>query len=108
MEFILPVWLEDKYTSAYTLWHIACEESEKSYGYLIAEGQSPQQARTVLNNSLKTEIVVTANIREWRHILSLRTSKAAHPQMKALMDEILFSFKDKYGVFFYDIWAKSN
>jgi thymidylate synthase (FAD) len=52
---------------------------------MIVSGASPQEARSVLPNSLKTEVVMTANLREWRHVLDLRCSKAAHPQMRALM-----------------------
>jgi len=55
------------------------------YRELRNAGQSPQQARSVLPNSLKTEIVVTANMREWRHIFQLRCAKAAHPQMREVM-----------------------
>ena len=51
----------------------------------ISEGLSPQIARGILPNSTKTEIVMTANLREWRHILKLRTAKGAHPQMIELM-----------------------
>jgi len=57
----------------------------------------------VLPNSLKTEIVMTANIREWRHILKLRTSKAAHPQMIEVMVPILQEFQEKIPVLFDDI-----
>jgi len=52
------------------------------YFKLLDWGCSPEEARAVLPNSLKTEIVMTANIREWRHFLKLRTSPAAHPQMR--------------------------
>ena len=58
---------------------------EKSYISLLNKGWSPQQARSVLPNSTKTEIVVTANFREWNHILNLRCSPAAHPQMREIM-----------------------
>ena len=59
--------------------------AENSYHGLLNSGWSPQQARSVLPNSLKTEIVTTANLREWRHILNLRTSRAAHPQIREVM-----------------------
>jgi thymidylate synthase (FAD) len=52
---------------------------------MIVSGASPQEARSVLPNSLKTEVVMTANLREWCHVLDLRCSKAAHPQMRELM-----------------------
>jgi len=67
-------------------WRKECESAEKKYKELVANGASPQIARSVLPNSLKTEIGVTANFREWRHIFKLRAiSKAAHPQMREIM-----------------------
>lgn len=69
-------------TYAYTLWKTACETAELAYRFMLDEGCTPQEARAVLPNSLKTELVMTANIREWRHFLKLRCSKAAHPQMR--------------------------
>jgi len=74
-------------------WRTCCIFAEKYYLELLNEGTAPQIARSVLPTCLKTEIVVTANLREWRHILRLRRSKAAHPQIKEIMDiafEILY------------------
>lgn len=90
------------------IWFKAMGGAERSYIKLLEEfgswiGWSPQQARSVLPNSLKTEIVMTANIREWRHILKLRTSKAAHPQMREVMIPILADFRAKIPVLFDDI-----
>ena len=59
--------------------------AEAWYKHLREAGWKPEQARSVLPNSLKTEIVVTANLREWRHIQRLRTAEAAHPQMREIM-----------------------
>jgi thymidylate synthase (FAD) len=67
-------------------WYDAMIHAELSYTLLIRDGVSPQIARSVLPNSLKTEIVATANMREWRHILKLRTSPAAHPQIIEVMN----------------------
>jgi thymidylate synthase (FAD) len=78
-------------------------ESEISYFNLIHEGWTPQQARSVLPNSLKTEIVVTANFREWRTIFKQRTSTAAHPQMRQLMCPLLDELKKSIPVIFDDI-----
>lgn len=58
---------------------------ENEYNTHLDNGWKPEQARCVLTNSLKTEIVVTANLREWKHIFKLRTASAAHPQMRELM-----------------------
>ena len=66
-------------------WAQAMYEAERSYLGLLEQKWTPQQARSVLPNSLKTEIVTTANLREWRHIFKLRTSKAAHPQIQEVM-----------------------
>lgn len=66
-------------------WFSAMLDAENAYLLLREQGWLPQQARAVLPNSLKTEIVMTANLREWRHVLTLRTSKAAHPQIRELM-----------------------
>jgi len=84
-------------------WLLNMSGAEIDYMCLIKDGWSPQQARSVLPNSLKTEIVMTANIREWRHILKLRTSKAAHPQMVEVMEPILTEFRSKIPVLFDDI-----
>jgi len=84
-------------------WETAMNYAEMMYVQLLAKGAKPEQARSVLPNSLKTVIVMTANIRELRHILSLRTSKAAHPQIRELMIQLLHNLKDKYPVIFDDI-----
>jgi thymidylate synthase (FAD) len=66
-------------------------------------GKSPQEARSVLPNSTKTEIVVTANLREWRLIFSQRCDKAAHPQMRQIMLPLLDWCIGQYPVFFMDL-----
>ncbi len=66
--------------------------SEKHYNDLINRGWAAQQARAVLPNSLKTEIVITGNFREWRHFFKLRCDKAAHPQMREMANMILERF----------------
>lgn len=78
-------------------------ETEVRYNELISLGWHAQQARSVLPNSLKTEIVVSANLREWRTIFKQRTSKAAHPQMRELMCPLLDELKTKLPVIFEDI-----
>lgn len=71
-------------TAGYDMWYRACQMAEQYYFSMLDWGCSPQEARAVLPNSLKTELVMTANIREWRHFLKLRTSKAAHPQIREI------------------------
>lgn len=89
-------------------WFADMLSTEWTYKVLLDEGWSPQQARTVLPNSLKTEIIVTANFREWRHILKLRTAKAAHPQMREIMRPLLSKLKETVPVIFDDINYKEE
>ena len=90
LTFIHPVWIDPDLDmravpTTYMWWQSMCE-AENFYFDLLRLGWTPQQARAVLPNSLKTEIVMTANLREWRHVFQLRAiEKAAHPQMRALM-----------------------
>lgn len=79
------------------------ENIEHRYNTLIAEGRTPQQARFILPNCLKTEIIITMNIREWRHMLTLRCSKAAHPQMRDIAIQTLRLFVKELPVLFEDI-----
>ena len=84
-------------------WYEAMVLSEKQYFYMLKMGATPQLARSVLPNSLKTEIVVTGNLRNWKHFFKLRTSNAAHPQLKALARDMLIGFKNEIPVIFDDI-----
>lgn len=109
MEFIRPVWLDleknEEGEIPYISWLFlqACEDMESKYNIMLKNGWRPEQAREVLPNALKTEIVVGANIREWRHIFSLRCSKKAHPQMRALMLPLLLELSEKLPVVFDDL-----
>ncbi|MDI9520996.1 MAG: FAD-dependent thymidylate synthase [Bacillota bacterium] len=85
------------------IWLKAMQESETAYMKLISLGASPQEARSVLPNSLKTEIIITMNLREWRHFFKLRTASAAHPQMIEVARLMLDEFKTKVPVVFDDI-----
>lgn len=85
------------------IWKAAMERAEEYYFQLIDLGATPQEARAVLPNSLKTEIVVTYNLREWRHFLQLRTSSGAHPQMREVALAILNEFKNNIPIIFDDI-----
>lgn len=85
------------------LWTTSMLFLSKMYMRLIDNGCKPQEARAVLPNSLKTEIVVTANIREWRHIFKLRTANTAHPQIKELMISLLNELQWRVPVLFDDI-----
>jgi thymidylate synthase (FAD) len=99
-----PFWSED--SAEYAEWRKAMKCAEKSYMRLIEMKARPEQARSVLPNSLKTEIVMTCNIREWRHVLNLRCSKEAHPQIREIMLPLLSELHDKVPVVFDDIFQK--
>ena len=90
----------------YRLWLAAMTQAEAAYLELLALGARPQEARSVLPNSLKTEIVMTANLREWRHVLHLRCSKAAHPQIREIMLPLLEHFQRVLPVVFEDLQQK--
>lgn len=77
----------------YEAWMRAMENAEKSYFELIELGATPQEARSVLPNSLKTEIVVTMNLRSWRNFFRLRCDSHAHPQMREVANIALDLFK---------------
>ena len=81
----------------------ALVESGGAYSGMILDGCAAQTARRVLPLCLATQIVMTANLREWRHVLRIRTARDAHPDMRALMIPLLADFKNKIPVVFDDI-----
>lgn len=87
-------------------WRSAMRVAESHYFSLLQFGATPQEARSVLPNSLKTEVVMTANIREWRHFLKLRCSPAAHPQMREVALILLDKVHALIPVCFDDIWSE--
>lgn len=97
-----PYFLHDK-PEAYALWQESCQVIEKNYMDMLQKGCSAQEARSILPNSLKTEIVVTFNLREWRHFFRLRCDQAAHPQMRQAAIPLLLYFREKMPVLFDDI-----
>ena len=103
LTFIKPCFWEE-WTLAYKQWSLAVSFAEKEYFALLDCGCTPQEARSVLPNSIKTEIVMTANLREWRHFLKCRTAKAAHPQMRELTVPLLHELQERIPVVFDDIW----
>jgi thymidylate synthase (FAD) len=106
MEFIRPVWWEGSSELKREHWRRIMQHTEDHYCLLLSgdDGWRPEQAREVLPNSLKTEIVVKANIREWRHMFTLRCAKKVHPQIRALMVPLLAELKTKVPVIFNDIY----
>ena len=87
----------------YILWKEYCETTERVYKEMLEHGATPEQARSILPNSLKTEIVMTMNLREWRHFFKLRCSKRAHIQMRQIANMILDEFKKEIPIIFDDI-----
>lgn len=92
-----------KTDSTYHIWKRSCEHAEVAYFDLLNEGCTPQEARSVLPNSLKTEVVMTADLREWRHFCRMRCPVAAHPDMRVVANMLLTLLKQTYPVFFEDI-----
>ena len=117
LTFIIPNWIDDIEEGEYLAhamyhhaqedankqWFDVCMNAEFVYQDLISKGWQAQQARSILPNSVKTEIVVTANLREWRTIFKQRTSNAAHPQMREIMNPLLAELKDLIPVVFDDL-----
>ena len=85
------------------VWKEAMENIEKEYNQLISMGAKPEEARSILPNSLKTEIVVTMNLRSWRHFFELRTSERAHPQIRQIANALLAELKTQLPVIFGDL-----
>ena len=90
-------------SDSYNMWYQSCKNAEDAYMTMLSNGIKPEIARDVLPLSLATEIVVTTNVRSWRNIFYLRTSKFAHPQIRSLMKSLLNEFKSKIPVLFDDI-----
>lgn len=100
IEFIYPKNVSDKQLQ---LIMEACACAATTYQTLIADGATPEVARDVLPLCTKTELIATYNLREWRHILRLRTDKAAHPKMRELMQTLLQFFQGLVPIIFDDI-----
>ena len=79
---VKPSWMRSD--AAMIVWESGCEEAEDKYFALIDHGCTPQEARSVLPNSLKTEIIVTMNLDGWKHFFDLRCAAGAHPDMREL------------------------
>ena len=100
--FIIPDYLAYG-SAAWKTWKETMKACEDAYFKMLDFGLSPQEARAVLPNSLKTEVVMTANIREWRLFFKLRTASAAHPQMQEVTRPLLDELKELIPVVFDDI-----
>lgn len=100
--FIKPFFFEEN-SNKYKCWLNSCEVAEDAYLDLLEDGATPQEARSVLPNSTKTEITITANYREWRNFFKLRTAETAHPQMREVTIPLLKELKEKLPIVFDDI-----
>lgn len=102
LTFIRPCFWPDD-SLQHHLWRSAISTAEGVYMYLLENGAKPEEARSVLPNSLKTEVVMTANLREWRHFFRLRCAPAAHPQMREISNQLLAQAYAALPVIFEDI-----
>ncbi len=110
LTFIKPCFFDDTIDSddfykdpLFNEWAVAMDGAEKSYLFMMENEATPQEARSVLPNSTKTELIMTANLREWRHFFKLRTAPAAHPQMREVAIPLLNELKEKLPAIFEDI-----
>jgi thymidylate synthase (FAD) len=87
----------------FAIWKETMQTIENNYNLLISLGAKAEEARSILPNSLKTEIIVTMNLREWRHFFLLRTSPKAHPQMREIAVPMLRKFKELMPIVFADL-----
>ena len=102
VQFIEPFFFVDN-PERLAVWTKAVYACEGAYLSLLSLGASPQEARSVLPNSTKTEIIMTCNLREWRHFFRMRTSKKAHPQMREIAVPLLEEFQKRFPIVFEDI-----
>ena len=93
LKFMRPVHIEEG-TKEYEIWEECMENIEKAYIEMSALGCLPDQLRMLLPHSTAAEYALTANIREWRHILSLRCSSHTHPAIRQLLIPLLLKFKE--------------
>jgi thymidylate synthase (FAD) len=100
---VIAPYFFDENSPGFASWKAAMQEAEAAYFDLLNIGHTAQEARSVLPNSLKTEVVMTCNLREWRHFFKLRCAKAAHPQMREVTIPLLKEFTQKIPVIFDDL-----
>lgn len=105
---VIEPFFYEQHQAKYDSWRRACEFAEEEYLAQIELGASAQEARSVLPNSLKTEIVVTANVREWRHILALRTHRDSHPQIRQIMVPLYVELASRWPVLFEGIGSDEH
>lgn len=102
IKFIKPCNIEEE-SELYVRWEEVCKEIEKTYLEMSKLGATPDQLRMILPHSTAAEVTMTANIREWKHILLLRTSKHTHPAIRQLLIPLLLYFKENMPEIFNDV-----
>ena len=95
-------------TPEFLAWHRVVEEAAHTYSALVKSGTSPELARSVLPLSLGTKLVVTYNLRQWRHFLLMRTTRESHPQMRAMTIPLLHEFQRVIPLLYDDIEANGK
>lgn len=101
--FICPFDPNDEQSSSYDTWFLGIQKAEAAYKELISEGKAPQLARSVFPNALASRIIISGNLRNWRHFFIMRTTKEAHPQMRQVTIQLLEEFQQKIPILFEDI-----
>ena len=104
LTFIKPLFFDED-TNEYRLWEHAMRVAESDYMMMLNAGRTAQEARSILPNSIKTEVVMSTNYREWRHFFKLRAARAtgpAHPQMEEITRPLLEELKTLIPVVFDD------
>lgn len=107
IKFIKPVNMEEN-TELYAEWKNNCEEIEKHYIKMAKLGATPDQMRMILPHSTAALVTMTANVREWKHILELRASAHAHPSVEQVMIPLLIHFKENMPEIFENIEYDTN
>lgn len=121
IKFIQPIfytdsWLKANYEGSSfnedelksSLWYKCMEQIEDTYNLMSKSGCKPDELRMLLPHSTAAQVVMTANIREWRHILNLRCSKATHPAIQQLLIPLLLKFQKDMPELFSDIEYNKN
>ena len=107
LKFIKPRNIDEN-SDIYGLWYWQMKNTEDRYLEMSAKGATPDQMRMILPHSTAAEVVMTCNIREWRHIMQLRCSNRAHPTVQQLLIPLLLKFKETMPVLFNDIEYNIN
>ena len=101
INFIRPIFADE--LDKFNIWEDTMKTIEDAYMKMVAAGYKPDEMRMILPHSVAAEVTMTANIREWKHILDLRTKKMAHPAVQQVMIPLLLNFKKNMPEIFGDI-----